>query len=281
MGALSGFTTAKDTYGGSVNTRGPATTTAFSLTSNTTDREFSSKKLKPLKNRPPKPIAEHDWNYSTKTKEKDYVINLNDFFPRDPYTKLPENLDLMLLNTELKGMSLDEVKEFMKKRLIDDPRAFKRMRQMSPGVAIVDASDQRPVYYAPKNIIDAQTKVKLSDENCPKPRDAAGFHFGNDINSFAFQEANRYLNGKSRKNDKKNSSSHVTYKNTEDTLSQIKNLLKTSDDTSSNIAKSNKGKVKDEKLEIVRKNFGDNLADYMTDKRHGTMSQKFEKVFIC
>ncbi len=69
--------------------------------------------------------------------------------------------------------------EFMKKRLIDDPRAFKRMRQMSPGVAIVDASDQRPVYYAPKNIIDAQTKVKLSDENCPKPRDAAGFHFGN------------------------------------------------------------------------------------------------------
>ena len=136
MGALSGLTTTKDTYGGSVNTRGPATTTAFSLIAN-----------------------------------KDYITNLNDFFTRDPYTKLPENLDLMLLNTELKGMSLDEVKEFMKKRLIDDPRAFKRMRQMSPSVAIVDPSDQRPVYYAPKNIIDAQTKIKLSDETCPKPRD--------------------------------------------------------------------------------------------------------------
>ena len=35
----------------------------------------------------------------------------------------------------------------------------------------------------------------------------------------------KYKRGRGRKNDKKNSSSHGTYKNTEDTLSQIKNLL--------------------------------------------------------
>ena len=189
----------------------------------------------------------------------------------------------MLLNTELKGMSIDEVKEFMKKKLINDPRAFKRMRQMSPGI-IVDPTDQRPVYYAPKNIIDAQTKVKLAEDRT-EPRDTAGFHFGNDIGAHVFQEANRFVEKSMNRKTTKKSSSHGTYKNTEDTLSQIKSLLKASDDASRSNKSTNQAsltnRVKDEKLDIVRKHYGDELANFMTDKRHGTMSQKFEKVFIC
>ena len=253
-------------------------TTAFSdrlptMSNATSERDFSSRKLKPLKKSNKSKISLHDdWNYSTKAKENDYVANLNDFFPRDPYTKLPENLDLMLLNSELKGMSLDEIKEFMKRKLISNPKAFRQMRDMSTG--IVDPSEQRPVYYAPRNIVDAQTKIKHCDEK--PPMDVAGFHFGNDINAFPFKEANRFVEKNKSKKSNARATSHGTYYNTDDTLSQIKGLLDT-DETRGRP----KPKINDEKLEIVKKNFGPDLADFMTDKRHGKMSQKYEKVFIC
>lgn len=47
--------------------------------------------------------AEKDWNYSTKPVDKEYTTDLNDFYPRDPFTQLPENMDLVMLNRELRG----------------------------------------------------------------------------------------------------------------------------------------------------------------------------------
>lgn len=47
--------------------------------------------------------TEKDWNYSTKAAEKEYITDLNDFYPRDPLTQLPENIDLLMLNRELRG----------------------------------------------------------------------------------------------------------------------------------------------------------------------------------
>ncbi len=55
------------------------------------------------------------WNSSAKINEKEYKPNLNNFFPRDQYTMLPTDADLVFLNKELKGMCLDEVKKLMKK----------------------------------------------------------------------------------------------------------------------------------------------------------------------
>ena len=267
------------------------TATPFSIpmsrlpsTSITTDRDGYSPKKYPkfgkklgANSKSPK-SPENPWNYSTKAKGKEYITNLNDFFPRDHYTKMPENLDLMLLNTELKGMSMEQVKEFMRKKLENNPNAFKHIRTGSPG--IMDPADERPVYYAPKNIVDTQTKVRLPEDT--PAMDIAAFSFGNDINSFAFREAKRFVDNSQAKQKAKKAglSSHGSYYNTEDTLSQIKGLLSTNTTTTGNNITNSKGQFKDEKLEIVRKNYGKDLADFMTDKRHGKMSQKYEKVFI-
>jgi hypothetical protein len=190
------------------------------------------------------------WNYSTKAKGNDYITNLNDFFPRDPYTFLPKDLDLVLLNKELKGMSLDEVKQFMKKKLTNNPNGL---------TDLMDKSG-RPVYYKPRNIIDAQSKIRMPEDTIPS--NGAGMNLTNDIKSQPFRQAKKYIL-KSVK--AKESSSHGSYFNTADTLKQIKNQLAESDD----------------KLKIVRKHYGDDLSDFMKDKRHNVMSQKYEKVFIC
>lgn len=195
-------------------------------------------------------IHSKPWNYSTKAKENDYITGLNDFFPRDPYTFLPKDLDLVLLNKELKGMSLDEVKQFMKKKLTNNPN----------GLADLMDKSERPVYYKPRNIIDAQTKIRMP-EDAP-PSNGTGMSLTHDIKAQPFRQAKKYIL-KTVKS--KESSSHGNYYNTADTLKQIKNQLAESDD----------------KLEIVKRHYGNELSDFMKDKRHGVMSQKYEKVFIC
>lgn len=53
-----------------------------------------------------KTLDSKDWNQSTKVLNKSYTTNLDDFYPRDPFTNLPENIDLVLVNRELRGKVL-------------------------------------------------------------------------------------------------------------------------------------------------------------------------------
>lgn len=199
---------------------------------------------------------EKDWNHSTKATGSDYVPNLEDYYPRDPYTFLPKNLDLILVNKELRGMSLEQVKEFMKLNLgrVDS--------------ASENYDSNRPVYYKPKNVIDSQTKQQRSDND--RLKDEAWMNMCNDVRSFQFQEARNYVidSYNTQKAQKKSKDSiYGGFYNTKGALKQIKNQLKPS--------------PKDDKLEIIEKLYGEELSNFMKDPRHGKMSQKYEKVFIC
>lgn len=205
-----------------------------------------------------KKIHEKDWNYSTKAEENDYVTNLDDFYPRNPFTQMPENLDLVLVNKELKGMSLEQVKEFMHKKIANNPNAFRQFNSES----------ERPVYYRPKNVIDLQTKVKLDPSK--KGVDEAGVNLTNDPKSFPFRQIKRFVAKSKSKEDM--SSSYGNYTHIESTVKLIKQQL--SSDACDKMGDK-------DKLNIIKQNFGNELSDYMMDKRHGKLSQKYEKVFIC
>jgi hypothetical protein len=239
------------------------------------DKENEREKNLAKKKKTPFVPLVHDkqWDYSVKPEKKEYVTNLADFFPRDPYTLAPINIDLVLLNKELKGMTLEQVKEFMKKPINCTQKPV--------------SLSERPFYYKPKNIIDAQTKYKI-EELDEKRIDSAGLTLQNDTGLFQFQQAKKYVdkqvetrNLKSRSmqaipTESKQDSAYGSYFNTVDTLKLIKEQLGTEATTS---RKSRP--IKDEKLEIVRNNYGNDLKDFMTNKRHGVMDQKYEKVFIC
>jgi hypothetical protein len=227
-----------------------------------------------------KSISNMEWNYSTKTPKKDYINDLKDFFPRDPYTCLPKNLNLVLLEKELRGMSLEEVKEFMNKNL-KKPRLNLNHDPFSNKI-------NPNVVYKPKNIIDVPTKVKISKDD--RLVDEAGFNLCNDKTAFPYKQATKFiersesidkikwdlLNKRNNKkpnsrNESSNSSktqdSHIT-SDSIFTLRQAKNQLKM------------ENLEKDEKLERIRVNYGSELSEFMKDPRHGNLSQKYEKVFI-
>jgi hypothetical protein len=232
-----------------------------------------SERKKKLEKRTPFVPMNHakQWDYSVRPEGKEYTTNLDDFFPRDPYTLAPMNLDLVLLNKELKGMSLIEVKEFMNKPI-------KGVKQ-SP----VISQEERPFYYKPKNIIDAQTKYKIAEVD-EKRIDSAGMTLQNDTGLFQYKQAKRFVDKQveARRTAKARSmydigeeagSSYGSYFNTNDTLRMIKEQL--------GETKKMRARARDEKLDIVRGNYGDELKEFMTNKRHGVMDQKYEKVFIC
>jgi hypothetical protein len=187
---------------------------------------------------------EPDWNYSTKVDEKEYEPILRDFYPRDPYTCLPQDIDILLLNKELKGKTVDEIRKFMNENLL-------KSKQRPPTIINIDS--ERPVYQKPKSILDAQHKLITPGEK--RPIDSAGLTLcENDMKSFPFKQAAKQLKSKNK-----------SYYNTANVLDQIKKQLEP---------------TKDEKLEIVRRNYGSDLSDFMLDKRRAQMSQKYEKVFI-
>ena len=184
------------------------------------------------------------WNYSTKTKDVDYIAHLDDFYPRDIYTCLPVNEDLVLLNQVLKGMSVDEIKKFMR---TTDALEKKLLSQQNPSPV-----SERPVHFRPKNILDTPSKVKSPPEKTPV--NLAGLTICNDLNSFVFKEAKKHLTNNTKYSAKLNS---------------IKRQISKSEN-----------QLNDQKLEIVEKNFGSTMTEIMKD-RHGKLSQRYEKVFIC
>lgn len=217
----------------------------------------SSRKTQPKNQKQTSEIkkAYHDkeWNYSTKPSEKKYVSNLKDFFPRDPYTLLPSNGDLLLINKELRGMSLEQVKEFMKTNL---------KKNKSSSFAYQRNYSSRPVYYKPKNIIDTQAKIRSDDQTLGI--DNAGLFLGDDIESFGFRQAQNFIHN--------NLENFFSAKSDHDDGYEWNRKKKNAHDCDK--------KFIDDKLEIVESNYGPELAKFMTDRRSGKMSQKYEKVFI-
>lgn len=191
---------------------------------------------------------EHDneWNYSTKVSEKEYMRNLDDFYPRDPYTCMPNDIDILLLYRHLNGMTLEQVKEFMQNNEKDkadiiklaklDQEYRKNKKQTSKS-----NSKERPVYYRPMNIIDYESKKMQSPED--KHLDEVGLNLTNDKNSFYFKDSKKFIENKSS-----------TYsKHQPDDVLEIKNMI-----------------------EFY---FNSDLYDYMKDK-NGKIHPKYEKVFI-
>jgi len=175
-------------------------------------------------NTPVKPDI--SWNFSGKVHSKPYTANLTDFFPRDYYTCMPTDVELLFLNKELKGQSMNKVKKLMKKDLSNTVNS--------------DKSEERMVVFKPKSVLDVEVKAPV--DTC--------IGRGNRLTSLSYGD----------------------YYNTCGTLKEIKKQLFEADARS--------GKFKDDKLKIVEKNYGKDLSNYMMDKRHGKMSQKYEKVFI-
>jgi len=196
--------------------------------------------------------ASHEkaWNYSTKTLDRPYTTNLTDFFPRDPYTLMPDHK--ALLTRELKGMSLEEVKEFMQKNLNYDPKLLK----------LIDENTNKPFYHKAKTIIDVQTKNKF-DEICEQPTKAA-LNLTNDTNTFPYKQTKLLLGIN------ENLTSLATNNYDSKSNSEVKNFQR-----------NKPKKIKDDKLEVIKRDFSEELSDFMKDKRHGCLEKKYDKVFIC
>ncbi len=227
-----------------------------------------------------KSISNMGWNYSTKTPKKDYVNNLKDFFPRDPYTCLPNNLNLVLLEKELRGMTLEQVKEFMNKNL-EKPHLNLNHDPFSNKI-------NPNVVYKPKNIIDVPTKVKIPKEE--RLIDEAGFNLCNDKTAFPYKQATKFIE-RSKSIDKircdiintKNTKKHNSRIDSSDSSKTVdSNVTSDSIFTLSRAKKQFKleNLEKDEKLERIRINYGSELSEFMKDTRHGNISQKYDKVFI-
>lgn len=205
-------------------------------------------KLKPLTSF----RADIDWNYSIKTNKKSYVQNLNDFYPRDQYTCLPTDEDLLFLNKELKNQPMEKVKNLIKKDLSHVNQS--------------ENNTERQVVYRPKHVLDAKTRMKSHNSL----DNAAALHLNpGDINSFAYKQTRRYFGENLRK---ESSPAYGSFRCNPSAVKKIKAQL---------IDDGPPRRVRDEKLNIVERHYGRELSNFMEDKRHGKMSQKYEKVFIC
>lgn len=105
-------------------------------------------------------------------------------------------------------------------------------------------SNSRPVYFRPKYVKDLPKK-SVNEEKKAERIDSAGVNLTNDPRSFPFKQMSHYINKPAV-----NKSLHSNSRS-------------------------------DENLNIITRNYGNDLSEYMMDKRHGKLSKKYEKVFIC
>lgn len=151
-------------------------------------------------------------------------------------------------------MNLEQVKEFMRKKL---PRELVQSKMQS---------NERSVVYKSNHVIDLPKKKENSD-TCTVD-DESGMHLTNDTKSHPFVLINEYLS-----RHKKKSSSTSPQDNDEDEYSNTVVSL---------IAKPHARKPKsDEYLEIIRRGHGNDLYEFMMDKKSGKLNKKYDKVFIC
>jgi hypothetical protein len=206
------------------------------------------------------------WNYSTKVNGKSYIKNLDDFYPRDQYTCLPPDGDLLLLHHQLSGLTLDEVKSFMKKNLkereeflkiqqnkIDKSKyqGGKKKKIKNSASSSSSLKSKRTVMYKPKNVLDYETKARPLDD-FSKINDAA-FTLSEDPTSFYYQETRKIVN------------------KSDPVLNQKKK----------NVSFSRSKKNVDDKFKsTVETYFNNDLYEFMKTK-NGNINPKYEKVFIC
>lgn len=95
--------------------------------------------------------SESNWNFSTKTSSKPYTADLSDFYPRDQFTCLPTDAELLFLNKELKGQPMIKVKNLIKK-------------DFSNFLISSEGTPERTAVYKPKSVLDAQSKNRKFGE---------------------------------------------------------------------------------------------------------------------
>jgi hypothetical protein len=147
------------------------------------------------------------WMYTKHPPESKYITNLNDFYPRDPYTLMPDKTALLspFMNKELRGMTLSQVKNFMKKNY-----------RIKSALTAQNELNDRLVYFKPKSVTDLQTKSKraFQEQNI---FDLAGLHLCNDLGSFQYEGPKQFLN--------KKKSSYGNFYDTVETIKTIKSQL--------------------------------------------------------
>lgn len=198
-----------------------------------------------------------DWNFSVKVNKEPYKSNLNDFFPRDIYTMMPTDADLVFLNKELKNQSIEKVKYLIEK-------------DFTHQILKTEKNSDREVVYKPKNVIDTPNKAK-GPEEC----DTTGLHLtSGDPKSYSYKKVKSIVSESTIQN-----SQSDAYGNHQVIKSDVKNIKALLGENKT-ILKPMKVR-NDEMLNIIEKSYGKDLSDFMENKRHGKVSQKYEKVFIC
>jgi hypothetical protein len=203
--------------------------------------------------------SKDNWDYSTKVEDKTYIKNLDDFYPRDPYTRLPLDDEMLLLHHQLNGLTLDEIKQFMRKSLMGkaefirekqekiEKAKTKNGKKKSTKSSAQSFRSDRPVYYKPKHVLDYEKKAKIGDDIINFT--SAGFNLSDDPITFPYQHSKNLMD-----------------RGQQNVLSKIHNKKVTTGD--------------EEYKKIISSNFSKELYDFMTTK-NGKINPKYEKVFIC
>lgn len=156
-------------------------------------------------------------------------------------------------------MSLEQVKLFMRKKF---PRELVESKKLA---------NERPVYYRSNHVIDLPKKMSTTS-NMGALSDESGLHLTNDPRSHPFKLIDDFLgkNSGGKLNDEQNDGD-------DDADAEFS-------DTVISLIKKPRGKTRygsDENLDIIRRNYGNELYEFMMDKRSGKLNKKYHKVFIC
>lgn len=168
-------------------------------------------------------------------------------------------------------MSLEQVKEFMKRKL---PRELVQSKR---------ASNERAAVYRSNHVIDLpKKKDMITTEVNSGLTDESGLHLTNDSRTHPFVLVDDYL---TRKNSQSNEQQrqlqfiddHEAYEGGGDD-----DELDSSNTVISLLRRPRRvAGVGDENLDIIRRTYGNELCEFMTDKRSGKLNKKYHKVFIC
>lgn len=171
-------------------------------------------------------------------------------------------------------MSLEQVKEFMRRKL---PRELVQSKR---------ASNERAAVYRSNHVIDLPKKKDMvTTEINSGLTDESGLHLTNDSRTHPFVLVDDYL---TRKNSQSNEQQEqLKFIDEENDLSKAyegggdDDEMDSSNTVISLLRRPRVGGVGDENLDIIRRTYGNELCEFMTDKRSGKLNKKYHKVFIC
>ncbi|CAF0791389.1 unnamed protein product [Didymodactylos carnosus] len=128
-------------------------------------------------------IGTKRWNYSTHVKQNSYIPGLADTYPRDPYTMMPVEAEAIDVYRMLKGMTINDVRQFLSKTL--------STRKSMP---LKSKSRERQVVFASCHVDDLERKhLTLNDETKYSRFDESGCHMSDDPQSIFYQRLSQTL----------------------------------------------------------------------------------------